>query len=691
MADDQVQLLSQGVGYGILVGVGGAFAIGMILTTKFLSKYLNEDHHLTETFSVANRNVGTALTTLAVYSLWSWATELLWVLTMTYNYGIQASYYYGAGLSIQIAVMALLGIHAKKKIPKAHTSLEIISLRYGKVAHMLFLFLCLVNNLLSCLAMIVGAAGAISIIAGNLHIVASMMLIPFGVLLYTAFGGLKATFLTDFVHTLILLIVLVILNTTVLSSEKIGGLNGLYNLLVEHDGDRYVEGNYKGSFITGKSKGSVLFGLILTGGNFGLCIMDSSFWQKTFSADQRLTVPAYLTSAVLIFSNVWPLGAIIGGASLVLSKTPLWPTYPREMTTYEISSGFTLPYTLKAVMGNGGCGGILLVIYLAVTSTVLAQLISVSLIVSFDIFKKYFKPHANNKQMIWVLHVTVIIFGLFAAGFSCMLHYVGTNMTWLGYFYPLIICPGVIPLIFSITWDKQLTLAVIVAPITGLIFGLTVWTTSAYAFYDEVNVDTLGEQLPCLYGTLTALFLPAIVLITISLIQNQKFDWQVLQNADLTIRDHNAPEHSDSNLLNEDKHDLAEETVELNSQQADERLLDFWIKVATGATIFILLVTWVLWPMPLYRDWIFTGAYFKGYVTVGLIWLYVTLLVVGIYPLWVGRKAFMIIARGIIRDFKNRKNPIADKTAPETPVEVSPEYVDHASGSSEKNEITSLK
>lgn len=655
---EQVQILSQGVGYGILVGVGGAFAIGMILTTKFLLRYLHENHKSTETFSVANRNVGTALTTLAVYSSWSWATELLLTLTMVYNYGIQASYYYGAGLSIQIAVMALLGIHAKKKIPQAHTSLEIIALRYGKAVHLLFLFICLANNLLACSSMIVGAAGAISIIAGNLHIVALMMLIPFGVLLYTAFGGLKATFITDYVHTLILLLVLCVLNTTVLTSDMIGGVNGLYEKLLEHDGDRYIDGNYKGSFLTGKSKGSIIFGLMLLFGNFGLCIMDSSFWQKTFSADQRLTVPAYLTLSVLIFSNVWPLGAIIGGASLVISKTDIWPTYPREMTNYEIFSGFTLPYTIKAIMGNGGCGGILLVIYLAVTSTVLAQLISVSLIVLFDIFKKYFRPEADNKQMIWVLHVTVILFGLFAAGFSCMLHYVGTDMTWLGYFTPLISCPGVFPMIFAITWDKQSWLAALVAPIAGLVSGIAVWCGIAYGFSGNLSIESLGGQLPCLYGVMTAIFLPGVLLIAISLIQNQTFDWSVFQSVSLEVSVDDASVDSNSSTT---KHNEIEKTVELDSQ-ANQRLLDFWIKVATIATIFILLVTWVVWPLPLYRNWIFTKAYFGGYVTMSLIWLYSTLLIVGIYPLWVGRRLFMIVARGLMRDLRQYRSKKSSQT-----------------------------
>lgn len=139
MSDQPVELLNQGAGYGVLVGVGSVFAIGMILTTILLRKYLHEDARSTETFSVANRSVGTFLSASAVYSSWSWATEFVMLTSQVYNYGIQAAYYFGAGLSIQIAVMSLVGIHAKKKIPTAHTSLEVVGARYGRSAH-LFIF-----------------------------------------------------------------------------------------------------------------------------------------------------------------------------------------------------------------------------------------------------------------------------------------------------------------------------------------------------------------------------------------------------------------------------------------------------------------------------------------------------------------------------------------------------------------------
>ena len=135
--------------------------------------------------------------------------------------------------------------------------------------------------------MILACAANISIIAGNLHIVASTMLIPFGVLLYTVVGGLKATFLTD-LFTTILLIVLCYINTAVLTSEQVGGLNGLYDKIVEVSTTKYIEGNYDGAILTGKSQGSVMFGLILTICNFGLTVMDSSFWQKHFQLVQEL-------------------------------------------------------------------------------------------------------------------------------------------------------------------------------------------------------------------------------------------------------------------------------------------------------------------------------------------------------------------------------------------------------------------
>ncbi|KAK9485432.1 hypothetical protein V1527DRAFT_466982 [Lipomyces starkeyi] len=60
-------LLPQGAGYGIVVGVGLAFAIGMILTTYMLKRYQHE-RSTSEEFSTAGCTVKTGLIASAVVS-----------------------------------------------------------------------------------------------------------------------------------------------------------------------------------------------------------------------------------------------------------------------------------------------------------------------------------------------------------------------------------------------------------------------------------------------------------------------------------------------------------------------------------------------------------------------------------------------------------------------------------------------
>lgn len=161
----------------------------------------------------------------------------------------------------------MLGIVAKLRVPYAHTSLEIIRMRYGKYAHFLFILLNLINNIFGCGSMILAGAQLVTGMTG-MHVIAACTLIPAGgkfaanrrggqtlifiVVIYTAVGGLKATFLTDFLHTTVALILLIYFSLAVLTNEHIGGLSGLY-YKVKATND-YIPGNYKGSLLTMKSK-----------------------------------------------------------------------------------------------------------------------------------------------------------------------------------------------------------------------------------------------------------------------------------------------------------------------------------------------------------------------------------------------------------------------------------------------------
>lgn len=61
-----------------------------------------------------------------------------------------------------IVFFAVLGISCKLRIPEAHTLLEIVRIRYGKVGHIVWIVLCLINNIIAIANMLLGASATIS-------------------------------------------------------------------------------------------------------------------------------------------------------------------------------------------------------------------------------------------------------------------------------------------------------------------------------------------------------------------------------------------------------------------------------------------------------------------------------------------------------------------------------------------------
>lgn len=91
---------------------------------------------------------------------------------------------------------------------------------------------------------------------------ASTYLLPLGVVVYTYFGGLRATFLTDYIHTFIIMIILVWFSIKVIVVKEIGSIGALYDMVIHLTDKNPIEGNHAGSYLTMTSKESIYFGII---------------------------------------------------------------------------------------------------------------------------------------------------------------------------------------------------------------------------------------------------------------------------------------------------------------------------------------------------------------------------------------------------------------------------------------------
>lgn len=76
-------------------------------------------------------------------------------------------------------------------------------------------------------------------------------------------GGLKATILTDWAHTFILLLIIIIFAlTTYASHDVLGSPSAVYDMLVEAATRHPVAGNKDGSYLTMQSREGAIFFVI---------------------------------------------------------------------------------------------------------------------------------------------------------------------------------------------------------------------------------------------------------------------------------------------------------------------------------------------------------------------------------------------------------------------------------------------
>jgi Na+/proline symporter len=254
--------------------------------------------------------VKTGLTASVIVSQWTWAATLLQSSNVAWQYGVSGPFWYASGATIQVILFGVLAISLKRIAPSAHTVCEIVNARWGRTAHKTFLFFCFSANIIVTSMLLLGGAATVEALTGVDYRWASF-LIPWGVILYTASGGLQATFLASYIHTVIIYGVLItmifIVYIKTYSSDQIYDfLDKTVSYTPEECASIYegyeqgkfacgpVDGNRDGSYLTMASSGGLMFGIINIVGNFGTVFVDQSYWQSAIAARPASAARGYV-------------------------------------------------------------------------------------------------------------------------------------------------------------------------------------------------------------------------------------------------------------------------------------------------------------------------------------------------------------------------------------------------------------
>ncbi|KAJ9606800.1 hypothetical protein H2200_008810 [Cladophialophora chaetospira] len=703
MSDAVSTVLPQGVGYGVVVGIGSFFTLAMIGISMLQNKYTQFSTRTSEEFNTASRNVKPGLIAAGIVSAWTWAATLLQSSTVAYTYGVAGPFWYAAGATVQILMFSILACKTKMNAPRCHTFLEIIHVRYGRLAHVVFIFFALVTNILVGSQLLLGGSAVVTSLTG-MNVYAAIFLIPLGVVAYVLMGGLRATFLCDYSHTLILMVIILYFMFQVyVSDDLIGSPSRMFDLLKKAAIQRPIEGNQDGSYLTLKSNNALIFGVIQLCSGSGTVFLDQAYWQRAIASRPTTAVRAYILGGLAWFAIPFGFATTLGLASAALVDNPGYPTYPDAPSANQISAGLASAFAASTLLGKNGAVALLITLFMAVTSCASAELIAVSSILTFDIYKTYIKPNATPQNLIFMAHVNVAVFGLTMAIFAIIWKNVGIDLGWLFLVMGLLIGGAVFPVAFAITWKKQSREGAIAGAVCGLIAGLTAWLVEAKVYYGELTLTTTGSNYATLAGNLAAIMTGLIVSVVVSLIKPDDYDWVSTRAINIEhayLEGTSAsPEVESSNSsttqmattekesinptseapspapvspilspsdekhirkanparVDEERHLSIDEAVEDNPSA-----LRSAFKLACIASFVLPFIMDFLIPIPMFLShYIFSKGFFTAWVVISFIWVFASSLISVILPIFETRAFFALLFREITGKAKRQKSAAA--------------------------------
>jgi urea-proton symporter len=216
--------------------------------------------------------------------------------------------------------------------------------------------------------------------------------------------------------------------------------------------------------------------------------------------------------------------------------------------------------------------------------------------------------------------------------------------------------------------------------------GLTTWFVLSWYWGGAINIQTTQQQLPGLYGAIVSFFSPALFSVAISLAKPSTFDWRIFLKLDLITEksaqqspaisatqsstdvtassdiseneknttqissDHEKPSPSTALTTEPPAHDLDNVVHPMSPETL--RHVRKWLRIASIFFVVNVVTTLILWPLPLYRDYIFTRSFFGGWVTVAIIWHFAAMGAVIVYPCFDGRHAIATSVKGVVGEIR---------------------------------------
>lgn len=608
-------IFSPGVGYAIIFGYGTLFALLTIVITIFDRKYAGTKYD-SEEFNTAGRSIKTGLVAVDVVSHWAWVSDLLQSSNEAFQYGISGSFWYTASAAVQILLFGIVAMEVKRRAPKAHTVVELVRRRWGHTANFVFLYLCYLNNIFTCATLFLGA-GNVLVAATGMNMYAALILVPVSVVTYTVIGGLKATFTSSYLHTVIIYVTLNLFVFKVYASNAypVGSIQRVWQNLGTYARAHPVPGNKGGSYMTMFSRGGFEFGVVSTISSFGNVWADQSYWQSAIAAKPKAAFKAYILGGLMWIPIPLALATSLGLSTLALDL---------PVSEDEANQGLISVAAAQYLLGKSGVILTLTIVFMAATSSGSAEFIAMSSLFTYDVYKAYIRPNATGKELLLVSQIAVCILGISMGAFSCFIYKINVDVNFLFLVIGLLISSSVPPLSFMLVWPAVPKNAAIAGALGGQICAIIAWIVHAKIVYHELSVsNSLQELGPTMDGAIVAILISAIVCTV----------WTII-----------APDTTGSyNRFKE-----IELMEDVDSKSIESLKQDASFRIASILAVVLSVIVLVVWPLLTLPAGVFSEGYFALWVVISMIWAIIATILCTFLPLIESRDVIFKVIKSLI-------------------------------------------
>ncbi|MFB6172201.1 MAG: sodium:proline symporter [Haloarculaceae archaeon] len=366
--------------------------------------------------------------------------------------GLSAVVGYAVGSALPMLAYVALGPRIRELIPEGHTLTEYALARYGPAMYGFVLFV-------SGFYMFVFLASEMTGVASALHVLAGIpewqtaSLVGLSVLLYTGYGGLRASIFTDTVQTLLILPLMAVgLGGAVLA---LGGTGAIYRDVATANPSLLDPG-----FLPG-----VQFGVYVAVAILGAELLNQSWWQRIYAAESARTLRrAFAVTAVAVVPMILLaglFGLVAAGLDLVVTDLAA-PGYNADVAFFlVVARSFPTPVVLAVIV----------LAVLLVTSTADTLFNAIASIVTADLPRVLDDPDQRTLTLAARALTVLVAAGAVAIGSQ------GYSVLQLFFTADLVAVATFVPLLAGLYTPRLGGPAALVSSLAGLVAGLVYFPT----------------------------------------------------------------------------------------------------------------------------------------------------------------------------------------------------------------------